>query len=182
MNILPTDTSREILALRVLELVLYVTLPSNIRRIYVYRRRLPIPILIQLIQHIRIIEYALRYEPTGRGSSSRGQRTAVDTDVPPDFFVGLDWVAVTETVGIGVVLAFELLVVARFDVATVVLVEVVQLVVKVDWLFYFFSYLELNRAVGLHHAPIIIPLRYLYYIVTHNIEDNSQGQEYYSEY
>jgi hypothetical protein len=58
-----------------------------------------------------------------------------------------NWVAVSEFLN-WEILTIQLVGISRFDVPSMVLVEVVELIIHIDWTFYFFFYcIQLNNTV-----------------------------------
>ena len=97
-----------------------------------------------------------------------------------------NWIAVRQVFQLQVA-ARQLRIVSRLDISPMVLVEVVQLVVNVNWpLDLTVDRLEVDDAVllVLHvlEALLVIPLVQLHNSIAHDLEDNSDGEEDHTEH
>jgi len=104
-------------------------------------------------------------------------------NVGTKIFVQDDRVAVLE-ITLLQVLAIQLRKAARFHIATVVLVEVVQLIVNVDWAWDVLSdILNLGALDDFSGARVIVVFNLvLHDLITHDIQDDPKAQENDTEY
>ena len=107
-----------------------------------------------------------------------GNFVCCEGNVGTKIFVQDDWVAVLE-ITLLQVLAIQLGEAARFHIATVVLVEVVQLIVNVDWAWDVLGDIQnLGALDDIRGARVIIVFHLvLHDLITHDVQDDTKAQE-----
>lgn len=135
-------------------------------------------VLVVLPKLKRVVEDTLGDETTGEGRVTQGEIFSTDRCKEARVFVSFDGIAVVKLVHSEFV-AHQLLIGARLDVATMVLVEVVKLVVHVDGSCDVRVDVDGNFALCafVHRALRFVLLDDALDALTHDVQRNSKGQK-----